>query len=212
MVMKVVLIPHGHNLVQLHDLPYDGVMTQTRTTHEAATLLHTTAHTIATWCRTGLLTAVKTGRRWTIRTSTIARLIRPTTDRPHPGKHRAPRTSRAARRTAARTQARRTAIEHAARVIDHHQRARIACANSGRTLARDYLVSLGLDDEFIAKYESAFGRAVAKQYRATHHTEPEHGGRVILRGRIWHTMKYTDVTDLEAGARAYKRTAHLLAA
>jgi excisionase family DNA binding protein len=182
------------------------------TTAEAATRLHVTAHTVAAWCRTGLLAAVKAGRRWAIRASALARLICPTADRPRAGEQRLVLAGRAARRAAARVEARQVAAEHGTRVIGHHERARKAAANSGRILARAFLVSLGLDDEFIGKYESAFGRKVAETFRRNHGDEPEHGGRVILRGRVWHTMKYADVTDLEAGARAYKRTAHLLAA
>ena len=39
------------------------------------------------------------------------------------------------------------------------------------------------------KYESAFGRKVAETYRLNHGTEPKRGALVVLRGRLWHTMK-----------------------
>lgn len=182
----------------------------TTTTSEAATRLHVTAHTIAAWCRTGALAAVKVGRRWAIRVSAIARLICPTRDRLRAGDRQAPLAGRAARRAAARRLARATSREYRIPLIGQHQRARMAAANAGRILCRDYLFSLGLDVEFIEEYESAFGRATAKAFRANHHAEPDAGGLVVLHGRLWRTMRYLDVADLIAGARAYKRTAHLV--
>jgi hypothetical protein len=92
----------------------------------------------------------------------------------------------------------------------HIQRALIAARNAGHTTARDYLTGLGLDAEFVDTYESAFGRATAKAFRATHGAEPDSNGAVLLRGRIWSTNRYADTTDLIAGALAYKRTAHLV--
>lgn len=184
-------------------------MTVTITTTEAATRVHASVRTVRAWCRAGKIAARKAGRRWAITASSIARLLCPVADRLRKGVAARVLTGRALRRLTARRAARALATEHGTRVIGHQQRARIALANSGRVLARDYLTSLGLDDAFIAKYESAFGRKVAAEYRRTHSTEPEHGGLVILRGRVWHTMRYTDIADLEAGARAYARTAHL---
>lgn len=183
----------------------------TITTTEAATRLHVTAHTIAAWCRTGAIAAVKVGRRWAIRVSAIARLICPTRDRLRAGDHQVPLTGRAARRAAARRLARATSREYRIPLIGQHQRARIAAANAGHIVARDYLFDLGLDVEFIEEYESAFGRATAKAYRANHHAEPEERGLVVLHGRLWRTMRYVDVADLEAGAREHKKTAEELA-
>ena len=68
------------------------------------------------------------------------------------------------------------------------------------------LTYLGCDEAFIGKYESAFGRKVAATYRANHGSEPDKGGLVILRGRLWKTMRYSDIRDLHAGAAAYART------
>lgn len=181
----------------------------TITTAEAAATIHVTPHTIAAWCRTGRIAATKTGRRWAIAPSTVARLLRPVADRLRKGVAAATLTGRPARRSEARSAARATAREYGTRIIGHQQRARIAAANSGRTLARDYLELIGCDEAFIARYESAFGRKTAATYRAAHGTEPEHGGLVILRGRLWKTMRYSDVRDLHAGARAYARTAGL---
>jgi excisionase family DNA binding protein len=186
-------------------------MESTLTTAQTATRLHVTAHTIAAWCRTGAIAAVKTGRRWAIRASTIARLICPTRDRLRAGEHQAPLTGRAARRAAARRLARATSREYRIPLIGHHQRARMAAANAGRILCRDYLFGLGLDVEFIEEYESAFGRATAKAFRANHHAEPDVGGLVVLHGRLWRTMRYVDMADLEAGAREHKKTAAELA-
>lgn len=98
------------------------------------------------------------------------------------------------------------------RVGNHWQRAMIAARNSGRTLARDFLASLGLDSEWIAKYESAFGRKVAAVYRENHDAEPDDRGLVWLRGRLWHSNRYADLADLIAGAKAYPRTAALIGA
>lgn len=97
------------------------------------------------------------------------------------------------------------------RVGNHTQRATIAYRNAGHLIARDYLTSLGAEAEFVATYESAFGRATAKTYREQHQAEPDNGGAVLLRGRIYRTNRYADAADLDAGARAYKRTAELMA-
>lgn len=179
----------------------------TITTAEAAATIHVTPHTIAAWCRSGRLAATKTGRRWAIAPSTVARLLRPVADRLRKGVAAATLTARAARRSKQRTAARATARKHGTRVIGHQQRARIALANTGYVLARDYLYSLGLDEAFVLKYESAFGRTVAKTYRLNHDRQPEYGGLVVLRGKLWTVYRYADIRDLHAGARAYARTA-----
>jgi hypothetical protein len=181
---------------------------QTITTTEAAATAHVTPHTIRTWCRTGLLHAVKRGRAWAIAASSLAHRLCPVADRLRKGAARLALTGRAARRAQARRAARTTAKQYGTRVIGHRERARIAHANSGALLARDYLLALTGDEAFTARYESAFGRKVAATYRANHGAEPQHGGLVILRGRLWSTMRYSELADLEAGARAYPRTAH----
>lgn len=186
--------------------------TATVTTAEAAAQARVTPATIRTWARTGALAAVKTDRRWAIRASALARMICPTGDRPRPGQQRQALTGRAQRHHDARQLARATSRHYRIPLIGHHQRARIACANTGYLLCRDYLFDLGLDPEFIEQYESAFGRKTAQTYRQNHHAEPEHGGIVILRGRLWRTMRYVDTADLDAGARAYPRTRHLVPA
>jgi len=98
------------------------------------------------------------------------------------------------------------------RVGSHWQRALIAVRNSGRILARDFLASLGMDAAWIDQYESAFGRKVAATYRANHHAEPDSGGLVWLRGRLWRTNRYIDVADMQAGVANYPRLAAMIGA
>lgn len=119
--------------------------------------------------------------------------------------------SRLIRRLSARRADRAYAVENARPVIGHVQRA-LCLAGWGIT-AREYLAAIGCDDEFVARYESAFGRQVAKTYRANHDgAEPPRGARVVMRGRVWRVMSYRDEKDLYAGALAYRWTAELLAA
>lgn len=125
------------------------------------------------------------------------------------GQNRPALTGRSARRATARAQARATAREHGTRVIGHHERAVIAEANAGHILVRDFLQSIGFDGW--ERYESAAGRRIAEVYRDNHGTGPDRGGKVLLRGRIWSTMRYRNELDLIAGAHAYPRTAHLVA-
>lgn len=181
----------------------------TLTTAEAAATIHVTAHTIAAWCRTGRITAVKRGRRWAIAPRTVARLLCPTGDRPRTSELKPRQTGRTARRTTGRQLARATSRQYGIPLIGHHQRARIAAANTGHITARDYLFDLGCDVEFVEEYESAFGRKTAATYRTNRHAEPDTRGLVILHGRLWHVARYTDIRDLHAGARAYPRTADL---
>lgn len=184
--------------------------TQQLTTAEAAATLHVTPHTIAAWCRRGLLAATKTGRRWAIAPSTLARLLCPVTDRLPKGMAGRQLTGRALARLAARQLARATSRAYRIPLIGHHQRARIAAANAGHLLVRDYLFTLDMDVDDIEEFESAAGRKVAEVYRKAHHAEPDGRGLVILHGRLWRVMRYTDATDLEAGLRAYARTSHLI--
>lgn len=184
-------------------------MQTTITATEAASTAHVSIRTIRTWCRNGQLAAVKSHGRWAIRYSVLAELLCPATDRPRAGQVSRQLPARGSRRLEARRTARATSREYRIPLIGHHQRARIALTNSGHVLARDYLFSLDLDVEFIEEYESAFGRAVAKAYRAAHNAEPDTRGLVILHGRLWHCARYTDIRDLHAGARRYARTADL---
>lgn len=118
-------------------------------------------------------------------------------------------TARAWRRITRRYEARHAARTSGHRVVDHHQRALIAYRNAGHTLAIDYLRSIGFPEA--DKYASAFGRAVAAQYRKTHSAEPYKGCLVIVRGRLTRCYGYADDADLVAGAYAYKRTREHLA-
>jgi excisionase family DNA binding protein len=181
-------------------------MTSTITTAETAATMHATVRTVRAWCRTGQLAAHKVGGRWVIRVSSLARLLCPVSDRLRAGVAVRQLAARTLRRVASRRAARAMASEHGTHVIGHHQRARIAAANSGYALARDYLADMGLDAAFIAKYESAFGRKVAAVYRERHYAEPESGGIVVLRGRMWRCFRYADIRDLHAGAAQYART------
>lgn len=185
-------------------------MTASITTAETAARVHLSVRTVRAWCRTGRLPAVKSHGRWAIAPSAVARLLCPASDRPRKGEHAPVPTGRTARRQFARAEARRVAGTHRARVVGHVDRARIAAATAGYFLCRDYLAGLGFDAEFVSRYESAFGREVAKQYRINHGCEPDNGGMVVLRGRLWRANRYRDVADLLAGARAYKRTAVVL--
>jgi hypothetical protein len=182
-------------------------MTSTLTATEAATTAHVTVRTVRAWCRTGQLAASKRHGRWVIAPSAVARVVCPASDRPARGECVRRLTGRALRRCEARALARATSREYGTRVIGHQQRALIAAANTGHILVRDYLVGIGCDPEFVGKYESAAGRKIAATYRSNHGTEPDaHGGRVILRGRVWHVARYADIRDLHAGAAAYART------
>lgn len=118
-------------------------------------------------------------------------------------------TGRTSRRADQRHQARTVAREHGTRVITHVHRAYVTIS-TGWTV-REFLTRLGLDAEFVAKYESAFGRATAKVYRETHGTDPRRGAHVIVRGRLYGAFSY-DLDDLLAGAKAYGRTAALVTA
>lgn len=126
---------------------------------------------------------------------------------------------RAARRQTARVEARATVRElrtrddkpkPQARVIGHHERA-LVVISSGWT-AREFLAALGCNTEFVAKYESAFGRQCAKAFRESHGTDPGRRAHVILRGRLYRTHSYTDLGNLIDGAKAYARTAALVTA
>jgi len=123
------------------------------------------------------------------------------------GQSRPALTGRAARRHQARATA-RAEQRPGFPVIGHHQRALVANANAGWILVRDFLQDVGFDKW--QRYESAAGRKIAQVYRDNHGTDPSSGGKVVLHGRIWSTMRYRNVLDLIAGAAVYKRTAHLV--
>jgi hypothetical protein len=123
------------------------------------------------------------------------------------GQNRTALTGRAARRHEARVAARAEQCPGFP-VIGHRERAVTAAANAGWILVRDFLQDIGFAEW--ERYESATGRKIAQVYRDNHGTDPSSGGKVILRGRIWSTMRYRNVLDLIAGAHAYKRTAHLV--
>lgn len=195
-------------------------MTRTLDTAAAARLAGTAVRTIRAWCRRGLIAAVKTGRRWTVGLASLLRRLnagRPAvTDRLRAGEQSPVRTGRAGRRYEARHAARVEAVQRrtrdenpkrGARPATHVQRA-VCLASPGMT-ARAYLLAIGCNKKFVAQYESAFGRAVAKVYREAHGCEPERAARVVLRGQVWSAFTY-DEQDLYAGAVAYPRTAALL--
>lgn len=197
-------------------------MTRTLDTAAAARLAGTAVRTIRDWCRRGLVAAVKTGHRWTVRLASLLRRLnagRPAvTDRLRAGEQSPVRTGRAGRRYEARHAARveaaqrRTRDENpkrGARPATHVQRA-VCLASPGMT-ARAYLLAIGCDETFVARYESAFGRVVAKVYREAHGCESERVARVVLRGRVWSAFSY-DVKDLYAGALAYARTCDIVMA
>lgn len=123
------------------------------------------------------------------------------------GQNTPAKTARAARRRAARAQA-RTEQRPGFPVIGHRERAIIANANAGHILVRDFLQNIGFADW--ERYESAAGRKIAEVYRENHGTDPARGGKVVLRGRIWDVARYRNELDLIAGAHTYKRTAHLV--
>lgn len=181
----------------------------TLTATEAATTARVNVRTVRAWCRTGQLAAVKRSGRWVVAPSALARLLCPATDCLERGVAVRQLTGRALRRAESRRLARATSRTYRTPLYGQHQRARIALANAGHTTARDYLFDLGLDVEDIEQYEAAFGRKVAEVYRQQHHAEPDTRGLVILHGRLQRVARYTDITDLRRGARAYARTADM---
>lgn len=84
---------------------------------------------------------------------------------------------------------------------------------NGVTTTATYLRDvIGADADFIHRYASPYGTAVAKAYRAVYGANPAKTG-VARRGvRIFDAYGYTDADVLDAGARAYARTAALIAA
>lgn len=90
----------------------------------------------------------------------------------------------------------------------------IARINAGKVLARDYLVKLDLDADFITRYESAFGRVVAKVYRQTTGQDPKRDAVTLVRGWLRKTYAYSadDMAILDIAAHTYPRTRALVGA
>jgi hypothetical protein len=126
------------------------------------------------------------------------------------GQNRPALTGRTARRSESRRQA-RTEQRPGRPVIGHRDRAIVAArnANTGLMSVNEYLRGIGFPEA--DQYASAFGRACAKVYRRNHQAEPP-TLYAIGNGRIRRMYGYTDVADLLAGAKVYKRTAAFLAA
>lgn len=196
-------------------------MTRTLDTATAARLAGTTVRTIRTWCRRGAVAAAKFGRRWIVQLGSLLHHLnaaRPAVaDRLRPGVLVRVPTGRAGHRYEARHAARAEAKHRRTRAASPRPGARPAthvqwalCLASTGTTARDYLFSLGCDEQFVTRYEAAFGRACAKVFREAHGCDPERTARVLLRGRVWSVFAY-DEKGLYAGALAYPRTATLLA-
>lgn len=185
-------------------------MTRTLDTAAAARLAGTTVRTIRAWCRRQAVAATKVGRRWMVELSSLLRRLNAARPRPadrlRAGERPVVRTGRALRRYEARHAAR--GGRH--RAVGHRERALILEANAGRTTALAYLLAIGFPEA--ERYASAFGREVAKQYRATHGVDPYSGCLVVVHGRMQHVFGYDDLADLYAGAYSYARTREFLAA
>lgn len=132
------------------------------------------------------------------------------TDRLRKGQNRPALIGRAARRADACRQA-RTEQRPGRPVIGHRDRAIVAArnTNAGLMTVGEYLHGIGFPEA--DQFASAFGRACAKTYRATHSAEPLRIYAAV-NGRIRRSQfGYADVADLLAGARVYSRTAEFLA-
>lgn len=118
-------------------------------------------------------------------------------------------TGRTLRRADQRAQA-RTEQRPGRPVIGHQDRAIVAARNTNAALmtAGGYLHGIGFPEA--DQFASAFGRQVAKVYRANHDAEPPQIYAAV-NGRIRRSQfGYTDAADLLAGALAYRRTAAFL--
>jgi hypothetical protein len=127
------------------------------------------------------------------------------------GQNRPALTGRTLRRHEQRAQA-RTEQRPGRPVIGHRDRAIVAArnTNAGLMTVGEYLHGIGFPEADL--YASAFGRACAKTYRASHGVEPQRIYAAV-NGRIRRSQfGYADVADLLAGANAYSRTAEFLAA
>lgn len=184
-------------------------MTRTLNTAAAARLAGTTVRTIRTWCQRQAVAATKVGRRWFVELSSLLRRLNAARPRVtgwlRAGERPAVRVGRTLRRYEARHAARSTGH----RLIGHHDRALIAVANAGRITAVEYLLAIGFPEA--ERYASAFGRAVAAQYRKSHGEDPYDACLVVVRGRIHRVFGYEAIEDLQAGAYSYARTREFLA-
>jgi hypothetical protein len=118
-------------------------------------------------------------------------------------------TGRLLRRHEQRAQA-RTEQRPGRPVIGHRDRAIVVArnANAGLMTVGEYLRGIGFPEA--DRLASAFGRACAKTYRASHGAEPL---RIYAaaNGRIRRSQfGYADAADLLAGAYAYSPTAEFL--
>lgn len=89
----------------------------------------------------------------------------------------------------------------------------IARINQGKILVRDFLIGVGLDDEFVTRYESAFGKVAAKFYRQVTGQDPQRTGAAMVRGWMRNAFAYRaeHLGILFDALRTYKRTAALVA-
>ena len=127
------------------------------------------------------------------------------------GQNRTAFTGRAARRHEARVQARALARKHGMPVITHVHRARVATHTTGLLLAEQFLADLTGDQQFAAKYGSAFGKVCKAEYERNHDgVGPAENGLCIAGGRVRPAHTYSNELDLVAGALAYKRTRRLV--
>jgi hypothetical protein len=127
------------------------------------------------------------------------------------GQSRPALTGRTLRRHEQRAHA-RTEQRPGRPVIGHRDRAIVAArnTNAGLMTAGEYLRGIGFPEADL--YASAFGRAVAKTYRANHNTEPKRIYAAV-NGRIRRSQfGYADAADLLAGAYVYSRTTEFLTA
>lgn len=86
----------------------------------------------------------------------------------------------------------------------HVQRAIVAYRNRAVLTVEGYLATVGASRALIAKYRSAFGRAVAKAHRAATGTEPVQAGWAIGHGRLVPAFAYQDQALLDSVLAAYE--------
>jgi hypothetical protein len=91
----------------------------------------------------------------------------------------------------------------------------VARCNTAVITVAQYLTDVvGADAEFVRRFSGTFGKAVAKVWREQYGTEPAKTGLARIRRMLLPVFAYgTDaLTVLDKAARAYSRTAELLAA
>ncbi|GGS41573.1 hypothetical protein F2B00_03595 [Streptomyces parvus] len=107
-----------------------------------------------------------------------------------------------------------TAARHTAKALRYRcLSGLIAVAVDAGTLIRvsTYLTGLGLDDEFIDRYGSPFGKHVVKAHRADGRGEPVRVWICNARGRYVHVFAYRPGDQaLHAAVASYARTRHLV--